>query len=341
MSESRRKRVPTMNDVARLAKVSQTTVSFVINNTASVSIPDETRQRVWAAIEQLGYRPNAQAQGLRMQRSGIVGFVTDTIAITPYAGKIFEGAQDVAWENNKILLLVNTKGQPDIEETALEKLLERQVEGVIYAMMYHRPVKVPAALQNVPTVLVDCFAEDRSLPSVVPDEVNGGRIATETLLKKGHRRVAFINNVDPIPATFGRLQGYRAALANHGVPVDESLVCNEESSSGGGHQGAMKLMQLPEPPTAIFCFNDQMAIGVYDALRKHNRRIPEDVAVIGFDNLELVAVNLYPSLTTMELPHYKMGVWAVQKLVKIISGLKTDQPEQYKIECPLIERESV
>jgi LacI family transcriptional regulator len=330
-----------MNDVARLAKVSQTTVSFVINNTASVSIPDETRQRVWAAIEQLGYRPNAQAQGLRMQRSGIVGFVTDTIAITPYAGKIFEGAQDVAWENNKILLLVNTKGQPDIEETALEKLLERQVEGVIYAMMYHRPVKVPAALQNVPTVLVDCFAEDRSLPSVVPDEVNGGRIATETLLKKGHRRVAFINNVDPIPATFGRLQGYRAALANHGVPVDESLVCNEESSSGGGHQGAMKLMQLPEPPTAIFCFNDQMAIGVYDALRKHNRRIPDDVAVIGFDNLELVAVNLYPSLTTMELPHYKMGVWAVQKLVKIISGLKTDQPEQDKIECPLIKRESV
>ena len=341
MSESRRKRVPTMNDVARLAKVSQTTVSFVINNTASVSIPDETRQRVWAAIEQAGYRPNAQAQGLRMQRSGIVGFVTDTIAITPYAGKIFEGAQDVAWENNKILLLVNTKGQPDIEETALEKLLERQVEGVIYAMMYHRPVKVPAALQNVPTVLVDCFAEDRSLPSVVPDEVNGGRIATETLLKKGHRRVAFINNHDSIPATFGRLQGYREALTNYGVSFDEALVCNEESSSGGGHQGAMKLMQFPEPPTAIFCFNDQMAIGVYDALRKHNRRIPDDVAVIGFDNLELVAANLHPSLTTMELPHYKMGEWAVQKIVKIIGAPENGQPEQHKIECPLIVRESV
>ena len=106
---------------------------FVLNNTPSVSIPDETRQRVWAAIEQLGYRPNTLAQGLRLQRSGVLGFITDEIAITPYAGKIFEGAQDLAWENNKFLLLVNTKANLEIEKAAVEMLLDRQVEGRTHA----------------------------------------------------------------------------------------------------------------------------------------------------------------------------------------------------------------
>jgi LacI family transcriptional regulator len=249
-------------------------------------------------------------------------------------------AQDAAWAQDKILLVVNTKGNPAIESAAVETLLARKVDGIIYATMYHRPVQPPAALHEVPTVLLDCFSEDRSFPSVVPDEVGGGRAATEYLLNKGHRRVAFINHPHKIPATFGRLQGHRQALADFGVPFDEALVCSENAESEGGYKGTMKLMQLSDPPTAIFCFNDRTAMGAYDALRKLGRSIPDDVAVVGFDNLELIAAHLYPPLTTMQLPHYAMGEWAVGQLARVSQEAENSAPIQHQIECPLVERES-
>jgi LacI family transcriptional regulator len=329
-----------MKDVARLAGVSQTTVSFVINETPYSDIPDETKQRVLAAAKRLGYRPNAMAQDLRRQRTNTIGFITDEIASTPYAGQIVEGAQDAAWEHDKILLLVNTKGNGAIENAAVEMMLKRRVEGIIYATMYHRPVTPPQALREVPAVLLDCFAEDRSYPSVVPEEVRGGRTATEYLLKKDHRRVAFINHPHAIPATFGRLQGYREALEGYGVPYDEALVWVGESESEGGYNGTMKLMQLPDPPTAIFCFNDRAAMGAYDALRKLGLSIPRDVAVIGFDNQEVIAAHLYPPLTTMQLPHYEMGAWAVRYLTTLLEGTDYSNLLQHQIECPLVERES-
>ena len=332
---------PSMNDVAELAGVSQTTVSFVINDTPETGIPEKTKQRVWAAVKQLRYRPNVLAQSLRMQRSGIIGFVTDKIAITPQAGKIFEGAQDIAWEHGKILLLVNTKNNPDLKDAAIDMLLARQVEGIIYGTMFHRSVHPPASLREVPTVLLDCFAEDRSYPSVVPDEVEGGKNATEILINKGHRRIAFINCSDRVPATFYRLEGYRAALELNSIPYDESLICTDISMPDGGYRCTQVLMQHPDPPTAIFCFNDRMAMGAYDALRKLGKRIPDDVAIMGFDNQELIADHLYPPLSTMELPHLEMGQWAVNHLLKQISGNNDIKPVQHKIACPFVERNSV
>ena len=334
-----KKRPPTMKDVADLAGVSQTTVSFIINDVDGVSIPQDTRQRVWAAIQQLRYRPNAVAQGLRRNRTGVLGFITDEIATTPFAGKLIQGAQDAAWESGKILLLINTGKNPTIEEAAIEMMLERKVEGITYGTMYHGAVTPPSIIREVPTVLVDCFIEDRSLPSVVPDEVGGARAATQALLQKGHRRIGFINNIDPIPATFGRLEGYQQALASYGVAFDPDLVVADESQANGGYRCTMSLMQVPHPPTAIFCFNDRMAMGAYDALRKLNRRIPDDIAVIGFDNQEIISAWLYPPLSTMELPHYQMGWWAVKHLVEH-GDIEGARPVQHVLECPLIMRES-
>lgn len=336
-----KKRAITMTEVAQYAGVSQSTVSIVLNSTNAPNIPDETRQRVLNAVAELGYRPNALAQGLRMKRSGIFGFVTDEIAITPHAGKIFEGAQDVAWENGKILILVNTKAQPDLENTAIDLLLGRQVEGIIYATMFHRPVRVPAALREISTVLLDCFVEDRRMPSVVPDEYEGGLRATKYLIDKGHRRIGFINNIDDIPATFGRLEGYKSAMATAGIPYEAELVYRDQSIQEGGYRGAIQLLQQQNRPTALFCFNDRMAMGAYDAIRKLNLQIPQDVAVMGFDNQELIAGHLYPSLTTMELPHYQMGSWAARHLVEILAESENGIPMQHKIECRLVERESV
>ena len=336
-TRTRSKRAPTMNDVAELAGVSQTTVSFVLNNNPNSSIPEETRGRVLKAIGTLGYRPNAVAQGLRTQRSHSIGFITDHIAITPYAGRIIEGAQDAAWQNGKILLLVNTKGDAQMEGAASEMLLERQVEGIIYATMYHHGVKVPQALKNTPLVLLDCYSEDRSLPSVVPDEEKGGYTATKALLAKGHRRIGFVNNIDPIPATSGRLAGYKRALKEAGLRFDPKLTQSAKSDSAGGYEGALHLMQLSQPPTALFCFNDRMAMGAYDALRKLGLEIPKDVAVIGFDNHEMIAAHLYPPLSTVELPHYQMGVWAINHLIHS----STEARVQEKLECQLILRSSI
>ena len=330
----------TIKDVAREAGVSFKTVSRVLNNDTAVR--ETTRAKVLAAVQALDYRPNIMARSLRSQRTHTIGFITDQIATTPHAGQILQGAQDLAWQHNILLLTVNTNGDQTMKETAVSTLLDRQVEGIIYATMYHREAYPPEIIHQIPSVLLDCFIADCSLPSIVPDEVAGGHHATAHLLKKGHKRIGFINNADPIPATFGRLKGYKQALSANNIPVDESLIYVGESGSFGGYDGTMALMQLPDPPTALFCFNDQTAMGAYDALQKLNLSIPDNVAIVGFDNHELIARYLYPPLTTMELPHYAMGQWAVNHLLQLIerpaSSPKT--PEQHIINCPLIERAS-
>jgi LacI family transcriptional regulator len=330
-----------MRDVAKLAGVSQTTVSFVVNDTPNVNIPEETRQRILSAIEQLGYRPNAFAKSLRLRRSQIIGFVTDEIATSPYTGKMIQGAQDAAADAGKILLLANTGGEPEIEKTTVETMLEHRVNSIIYATMSHHVVKPPPPLYEISSVLLDCYSEDRSLPSVVPDEVKSALTAVKVLLQKGHRRIGFINCIEYVPASVGRLEGYRQALEVYDVVFDEELVCYGESNADSGFKCAMTLMQLSDPPTAIFCFNDQMAMGTYEALSERNLKIPEDVAVMGFDNLEIIAAFLRPKLSTMELPHYQMGQWAVNYLVEHAENKEEPAPIQHTIECPYIERFSV
>ena len=334
---------PSMYDVAREAGVSQTTVSFVINDTPGANIPQETRDRVMTAVKELNYRPNAMARGLSLQRSNTIGFISDEIATSPHAGKTIQGAQDAAWRRDKLLLVIDTGGDPAREEAAVEAMLERQVEGIIYASWFHRVVAPPPQISQVPAVLVDCYVEGRSLPSVVPDEVQGGRTATEALLEKGHRRIGFIGNCDPgpVPATIGRLEGYKQALAAYEVPFDPALVVPISGVASEGYRCAKELMALPEPPTALFCFNDVRAMGAYAALRDLGLAIPDDVAVVGFDNLELIATNLFPPLTTLELPHLEMGQWAVEYLIRQGERELPETPVQMRLICPYIERLSV
>lgn len=338
-ADGSKRKGPSIQDVARLAGVSRTTVSFVVNNTPNTNIPEETRSRVWAAVEELGWRPNAMARGLRLQQSNLIGLISDEIATSPNAGRIIQGAQEAAWAQTKMLLVVNTGDNVEIEQAAVQMLLERQVEGVIYATMYHRQVVPPPLLAQVPAILVDCYLADRSLPSVVPNEQQGGRLATELLLRKGHRRIGFINEVGPLPAMFGRFEGYKQALAAYDVPFNPDYVRSGVVTAPEGYRSALELLQLPERPTALFCYNDAMAMGAYDAARQLGLAIPADVAIVGFDNQELIAEQLRPPLTTMALPHYEMGQWAVQYL---LGGSPAAQPDplQQVLDCRLIERAS-
>jgi LacI family transcriptional regulator len=335
----------TIEDIAKSAGVSRGTVSRVLNNHPSVS--SETRQKVLDIIEQFNYRPNFSARHMRTDSSNMVGFgfITDEVITTPYAVDLIRGAQDMLWELGKVMLVVNSGPGAQMTEASLEALLERRVEGIIYAAMFHKAVELPESVSQVPIVLANCFDANRVYPSVVPDEFAGGYAATNRLLKQGHRRIAFINlgtppgRLPPTAAATGRLAGYKQALLEYDVPFDETLLRYTNQLPQTNYKLTLELMELATPPTAFFCGNDRTALGCYGALSKLGLRIPDDIGVVGFDNFKDVADGLWPPLTTVQLPHYEMGKWAVAYLM---ADKQTHDPHiQQLMGCPLVERESV
>lgn len=324
----------TMRDVAKAAGVSVATVSHVVNDKPGARIGADARRRVHEAVAELGYRPNALAKTLSQGTSRFIGLVADAIATTPFAGQIIQGAQDEAWKHGYVLLVANTDGNEAAENDAIAMMLEHQVHGILYSTWYHREIVVPEVLHQADTVLVDCFAEGSGLPAVVPDEEQGGRTATEELLAAGHRRIAFINTTTPSPARTGRLAGYRAALEAAGIEFDESLVFPAVPEQEGGYAATASI--LGSTASAVFCHNDRVAMGLYDGLREHGMRIPDDIAVMGFDNQDVIAAHLRPPLSTVALPHYELGAAGVRLL------LGTDPPADVQlIACPTIRRQSI
>ena len=326
----------TMREVAEAAGVSVATVSHVVNDKKGARIGDAARERVRRAIEELGYRPNALAKNLVSGHSKFIGLVADAIATTPFAGQIIHGAQDEAWKRGYVLLVANTEGNREAEDEAIAMMLEHQVRGILYSTWYHRAAQIPPALLETDVVLVDCFSEDGQAPAVVPDEVQGGRTATQLLLDSGHRRIAIINTTTPSPAHEGRLRGYRDALDAAGLAFDPALVFDARPEQEGGYDVVGPI--LDAGATAVFCHNDRVAMGLYDGLRERGRSIPTDVAVVGFDNQEVIAAHLRPPLTTVALPHYELGAAGVRLLL----GLEAI-PEGGRLEvaCPPVLRASV
>lgn len=326
----------TMRDVARAAGVSVATVSHVVNDKPGARIGEDARRRVHEAIEALGYRPNALAKTLSEGNSRFIGLVADAIATTPFAGQIIHGAQDEAWRHGFVLLVANTEGNAAAENDAIAMMLEHQVRGILYSTWYHREIAVPPPLQHTETVLVNCFSADDAFPAVVPDEVQGGRTATEELLSAGHRRIAFVNTTSPSPARDGRLAGYRAALADAGVVGDDALIFEAAPEQEGGYDIAGAV--VASGATAVFCHNDRVAMGLYDGLRDRGLRIPDDVAVMGFDNQDVIAAHLRPPLSTVALPHYELGAAGVRTLL----GLEAPASgARQLVACPPVLRESM
>jgi LacI family transcriptional regulator len=223
----------------------------------------------------------------------------------------------------------------------MKMALERGVEGLIFATIYHRAVQVPKDAFRLPLVLVDCFAPNCPVRSVVPDEVSGGLLATKLLLEKGHRRIAMINADQKYPAAAGRFRGYRQALEGFGIPVEPELVRTGGWWQDDGYEHALALLELKPTPTAIFCASDRIAMGVYDALKEKGLRIPDDVSVVGFDNQELLAAHSRPPLTTIRIPYFEMGSWAVDQLTDAESNEHRPSLKPVTLDCPLVSRSSV
>ena len=329
-----------MTDVAREAGVSQATVSLVLNDVAGSGIAESTADRVRQTAARLGYRHNAMARGLKLQRSDTIGFISDNITTTPFAAGLVEGAQHGARELGKHLLIVNVEHRPErtdqtAMEAAVEEVIERRADGIVYASMFHRVIDVPPSLHEMPSVLLDAQAHDGSLPSVVPDDLGGAKDMTLYLLDLGHREIVHLSRRPGPSAVNLRRNGFFAAHDEMGVAPRPDAIVECEVSTPSAYQAGLEILGRPDRPTAIFCFNDRMAWGVYQAAAELGLRIPDDLSVVGFDDVPLVAPVLRPGLTTVRLPHVDMGRWAV---TRVLTG--DARPEHEVLPCPLIIRES-
>jgi LacI family transcriptional regulator len=330
----------TLRDVARRAGVSVSTVSLVVNDKAHARVGEGTRQRVEDAVNELGYRTNVLARSLVRGNSPFIGLVADAISTTPFAGKIIRGAQQEAWRHGFVLLVADTDAVPEAADTAIQMMVDHRAHGILYSTWYHREVEPPPALDRMATVFVNCLSLRPGSFSVIPDEVQGGRTAAEALLDRGHRRVAFINAKERSPSTVGRLKGYKEALAKHDIEFDPALVIRSEPEQEGGYAAAGKLLAMRDRPTAVFCYNDRVAMGLYDRLKESGVRIPADMAVVGFDDQEVIAAHLRPALSSVALPHYDIGAQGVRTLLDLV-GSATMAPGPQRVHCPLVSRESI
>lgn len=326
-----------MTDVARRAGVSQTTVSLVLNEADGARVSTETRSRVQRAAERLGYRMQRDRSPQRADLR-IIGVLVDQISTDPWTAIALDGARERAAEHGVALCIAVTGGVPSLEEAMIGQWRHLSLTGVIYAAINTRRVCAPSGLGAIPTVLLNCYAADCALPSVVPGEVAGGHTAAARLIRAGHERIGFIGGEPWMDAARDRLKGYRRALASWDLPFDAALVRHGDWQASAGYHHTHALMQLARPPTAIFCCNDLMALGCFEALKETGRRIPADVAVIGYDDRE-IAQHLHPPLTTVLLPHFDMGALAAEMLVE--SSGPAGDAGPIKLECPLVERNSV
>ena len=242
-----------MTDIAALAGVSQTTVSLVLNDALGARLSEQTRQRVLEAAKALGYR--LVRRGVEKPASvdkGAIGFVVDELSTDPWCAIAQDGAREKAWEFGLTVSVAVTHGDHEMEEAVLAQMASQPLLGLIYGTIQTRRITPTPALYRIPTVLLNCYVADRSLPSIVPAEVLGGRTATERLIRAGHRRIGLIEGEPWMDASRDRLKGYRQALASHEIPFDPVLVRPGNWEPSAGYEQTIVLMNLPQPPTAIF-----------------------------------------------------------------------------------------
>lgn len=344
----------TMRQIAEQTGVSISTVSLVLNHRDQGRINPEVASRIRKVAQELGYRPNTLARSLRTNRTHILGFISDEIATTPYAGRLILGAQDAARSMNYMLFTVNTNGDSALEEHEIEALKQYGVEGFLYARMFHQATTIPQSLHQSPTVLVDGFDTEHRVPSIVPDERAIGFDATKHLIESGAQRIAYIGASDRVMiADIKRYEGYTQALQQYHLEHDRALTTHVAFNQPA--QDAVYQLLSEQHPDAVLCFNDARAEYVYLAAAQLGWRIGKDISVVGIDNHRVFAETLAPELTTVDLPHYEMGYWGAMKLISMIEQRDVEQEipqdllatlprvheQEAKIHCKLITKHSV
>lgn len=340
-------RKATALDVAKRAGVSRSAVSLVLNGRGDGNVAKESQDRIRQAAEELKYTPNAIALSLRNQRSRVIGILSDEVVVSPFDGNIIGGADDVARSRGFVTVVMDTERDTSRDASAIETLLDRQVDGLMYVTVGLKPLAVPPGMLRVPSVLANCYDEhpEPQLHHVIPDEVAGGREATDHLLQLGHTDIALLAGSVESPAAPLRVQGYREAYLGAGLTANEGRIFMAGWDIDAGFHGAMKLLDGVSPadrPTAIMCANDRLAIGVTLAAARLGLSIPQDLSVMGYDNEARIADTMVPALTTMALPLREIGRAAMTTLLDAIengTGAEGTTMETM-VPCRLVTRDS-
>jgi LacI family transcriptional regulator len=327
----------TIRDVSRLANVSVSTVSRVLNGVVPVS--DTKRTAVLDAIERLGYRPNVFARSLATNRSGGIGVVVNELSSPMYAA-IIQGIEAVIEAQGLHMIVSSGHATRQLERTSYQFLKERRTDALILQLEATPDDDILAwSGHETPIVVVGRYIEELADRCIHLDNVYGGYIATRHLIERGHRRIAHITGNMALKDARDRVDGYRRALFEAGIPYEEPLLVEGNFVEEGGQNGMQRLLDRDTGFTALFAANDQTAAGAMSVLRARCLRVPEDVSVIGFDDVFL-AKYVYPTLTTVRQPLVEMGKAAAWLTISAL-GARARGEVIKKFEPVLVERESV
>ena len=327
----------TIRGVASAAGVSIATVSRVLNGRPDVA--PNTREAVLRAVREQGFSTNRNARALSGGRTGLIG-VTLPMVEAAYFGVILAGASEALYEQDMRVVLCPTLHQHDREVTLLDRLMRGTTDGAVLMLPEETSAELKALQRDFPFVVVDPrVALDEGIPVVSAAHAAGARAATEHLLSLGHRRIGAITGPPAWIACTDRLNGYHGALAAAGVLPDPALVAVSDFRNGPATAAAAaKLLDLAEPPTAIFAFNDNVAVGVIKAARSRGLRVPDDLSVVGFDDSEQAEI-VTPALTTVRQPLAEMGRMAVSLLLRLLENQRVDAL-RIELATKLVVRES-
>lgn len=326
----------TLADIARVAQVSVSTVSRVLSN-QNYPIKAENRQRILKLAEEMGYKPNLVARSLQSNRSHLVGVIVDRMQ-SPFAAATVQGIQDGLRNAGYSISIAYSNRDQALATEAINSFYSRQVDGIVILNSWlHTYNDAILSLQDRPFVFVNRVFGNCLSNCVGPGDHYGAQLATQHLINLGHRRIGFIGGMKDWIEAQNRLSGYWDALLKHSLPVDEALIKYGDWGVDSGHQAARALLALEDKPTAIFAANDIMALGAMYAMQEAGLKIPEDVAIVGYDDRDFAAW-IRPALTTVRMPSYEMGQAAARLLLEQIGGEELEDATQ--IPGELIIRES-
>lgn len=327
----------TIKEVAEKAGVSPSTVSRALSGKVAVS--PETKEKVLRAVKELNYQPNALAKGLKEGRSKTIGLIIPNVRNLVFPPAI-RGITDVAKKYGYTVVLCNTDEDLETEKFYVESLRQRLVDGLIFSTATQASTHIlELKKQGFPVVLLIRHLNEE-IDAVIMDNFKGGYEATKFLIQRDYRRIALVNGTLELDLYRQRFEGYRAALAEAGIPYDEGLVVHGTKGWEDGYKAMYEIWGRGRKPDAVFGTSDPKALGVMKAIKEQGLKVPDDVAVMGYDNLDMSELT-DPPLTTMAQPFYEAGVRAAERLVKLINSKRKVRPVIEKLETTLLIRQSV
>ena len=306
----------TIKDVAQKAEVSTATVSRVLNNSDYVS--PELKSRVHEAIDELGYRQDQIAKGLKTQRTYTIGVIVSAVE-NPFFASVVKGIEDEAAESEHSLIICDTEKTWRKEVDYIDELIQKKVDGIIFAPTGETESNAKHLIQNdIPFVFIDRKIESIQADAVLSDNVSGAKEAVSYLIDQGHRRIGIILGLKTILTSGERYKGYKQALEEYGIELQEELVVRGNYRGSGGYEATNELLSLSDPPTAILTTNNRTTVGAIKAIKQSGLRWPQEISIVGFDDLEWLDIFDIPLTTVAQQPR-QMGERAAQLLLKRIN----------------------